>query len=71
MTDLFLAIPVSGRVVADRRSPSARPITVFYFPPLHGVKRQRTVQVRHYRDSWYTASREFVSGTAADCGSIC
>ena len=28
MTDLFHAIPDSGRVVADGRSPSARPITV-------------------------------------------
>ena len=62
MTDLFHAIPVSGRVVADGRSPPIRPITVFTTLPLYGVKRQRTVQVRLCRDSWYTATREFVSG---------
>jgi hypothetical protein len=50
MTDLFPVIPVSGRVVADRRSPSARSSrgTMYQLSrcltslSFHGVKRQRT-----------------------------
>ena len=44
MTDLFLAQPVSGRVVADRHSPSARPITCLYPPWRRSVSYR---EVRH------------------------
>ena len=45
MTDLFLVYAVSGRVVADRRSPSARPITCL--PSLPWRKRGLYREVRH------------------------
>ena len=45
LSDLFLAIPVSGRVVADGRSPSARPITCL--PSLPWCKRGAYREVRH------------------------